>query len=240
MSDGRRSLYPASQLTFWMVCPGRPSHPNSVVVLLLVPVRCCKRDFHTRGGSRQRASGRAGIIIRRRRPPQQQQQQQQQNKTEMDGDRDQPIFLAAGGDTTGSVSTARRLCPRGRRVRTNFSTSRKSRSTRPPRETLRRETSRFWTISKKNRDRASRRRRLHHHPQLSLARIPQGHEVTRGGEMCEASDEEHEAMDGNRPSTPFDNHGSTHLVTAAAACVWTFPPLPPSRPGPPTPGRAEI
>lgn len=142
----RRSLYPAaSQLT--LVCPGRLSRPNSVVVLLLVPVRCCKRDFHIHEAAlRQRASGRGGIIIRRRRPP----QQQQQSKTEMDGDRDQPIFLAAGGDTTGSVSTARRLCARGRRVRTDFSTSRKLRSTRPPRETLRRDTQ-FWPISKKKR-----------------------------------------------------------------------------------------
>lgn len=143
----RRSLYPAaSQLT--LVCPGRLSRPNSVVVLLLVPVRCCKRDFHIHEAAlRQRASGRGGIIIRRRRPPQ---QLQQQSKTEMDGDRDQPIFLAAGGDTTGSVSTARRLCARGRRVRTDFSTSRKLRSTRPPRETLRRDTQ-FWPISKKKR-----------------------------------------------------------------------------------------
>lgn len=43
-------------------------------------------------------------------------------------------------------------------------------------------------------------------------------------------------MDGSRPSTPFDNHGSPHLVTAASMYVAGpfFPP--PSRPGPPTPG----
>lgn len=43
-------------------------------------------------------------------------------------------------------------------------------------------------------------------------------------------------MDGSRPSTPFDNHGSPHLVTAASMYVSGpfFPP--PSRPGPPTPG----
>lgn len=43
-------------------------------------------------------------------------------------------------------------------------------------------------------------------------------------------------MDGSRPSTPFDNHWSPHLVTAASMYVAGpfFPPH--SRPGPPTPG----
>lgn len=221
-----------------MVCPGRPSRPNSVVVLLLVPVRCCKRDFHTRGGSRQRASGRAGIIIRRRRPPQ---QQQQQNKAEMDGDRDQPIFLAAGGDTTGSVSTARRLCPRGRRVRTNFSTSRKSPSTRPPRETLRRETSRFWTISKKRIETAPAAAAAFTTTHNSL--LPGYPRVMRlqGKKRCAKR-----AMKNMKRwmATVRAPHSTTtgQLILSPPPPPVSRPssPLPPSRPGPPTPGGAEI
>lgn len=166
----RRSLYPAaSQLT--LVCRGRLSRPNSVVVLLLVPVRCCKRDFHIHEAAlRQRASGRGGITIRRRRPPQ---QQQQKSKTEMDGDRDQPIFLAAGGDTTGSVSTARRLLcpgPKGSNRLLDVSEVTVHSSTQ-------RDIEKGYPIladiqKKKNRHRASRHRRLHHHPQFSSPGYP--------------------------------------------------------------------